>query len=152
MCQTVGRRSVVSTSLDINLPSRRHHRCHCDACNLDVGSWQVSNFAWLQCVIEIRGCKGQLQLLQLGLLQWVNLKDNWQTRKPAAAGGCASWTTWEMNNCMVGQSISSQRRTLPSSIVRSQTCWLHNLQSKLQRQQQRVQRLSAVTVVCPSVI
>ena len=31
-CRSVGRRSVVSTSLDINVPRRR------DACNLDVGS------------------------------------------------------------------------------------------------------------------
>jgi len=52
-CLTVGRRSVISTSLDINLPSQWHRRFHCDACNLDVGSWQVSNFAWLQLVIEI---------------------------------------------------------------------------------------------------
>jgi len=52
-CRSTVRWSVVSTSLDINLPSRRHRHFHCDACNLDVGFWQVSNFAWLQCVIEI---------------------------------------------------------------------------------------------------
>jgi len=52
-CRLTVRRSVVSTSLDINLPSRWHRRFHCDACNLDVGSWQVSNLAWLQRVIEI---------------------------------------------------------------------------------------------------
>ena len=40
---------------------------------------QVSNFAWLRRVIEIRGCEGQLQLLHLGLLQCV--KDDQQTRK-----------------------------------------------------------------------
>ena len=52
-CRSTVRRSVVSTSLDINLPCRWHRRFHCDACNLDVGSWQVSNFTWLQHVIEI---------------------------------------------------------------------------------------------------
>jgi len=37
-------------------------------------------------------------------------------------------------------------------VVRSQTRWLRKLHSKLQRPQQRVQWLSAVAVVCPSVI